>query len=70
MVNLLTACLQEYTDVRQEVVTKDTFEKIWVYCYAWAIAGLFEAEDRLKFHTEVLEKKLKAPLPPIAPGNA
>jgi dynein heavy chain len=70
MINLLTACFQEYSDVRQEVVGRDTFEKIWVYCYAWSIAGLFEAEDRLKFHTEVLEKMLKAPLPPIAAGNA
>jgi len=70
MINLLTACYQEYSDDRQEVVGRDTFEKIWVYCYAWAIAGLFEAEDRLKFHTEVLEKMLKAPLPQIAAGNA
>ena len=64
MINLLTALLKEYTDVRQEQVDKDLFEKIWVYCFAWGVGGLFEMEDRLKLHKEILEK-IGAPVPSI-----
>jgi hypothetical protein len=37
---------------------------LWLYCFAWACGGLYEADDRMKFHKEVLEK-IGAPLPPI-----
>jgi len=65
LLNLLHACLMHYTD-NQQTITKDVFEKFFVYAYSWAIGGLFETEDRQKFHKEILEK-LNAPLPQISP---
>lgn len=50
---------------KQENIEKAVFEKIYVYCLTWAIAGLFESEDREKFH-KYLESR-NAPLPPISP---
>jgi len=64
--NLLWACLSGYFE-RQETVEKALFEKLWVYCLAWALGGLFETEDREKFH-KFLESK-NAPLPAISPKN-
>jgi carbamoylphosphate synthase large subunit len=37
------------------------FEKYFVYCLAWSCGGLFEVEDREKFH-KYLESR-GAPLP-------
>ena len=36
-----------------------------MYCLAWGIGGLFETEEREKFH-KFLEAR-NAPLPPISP---
>ena len=62
MLNLLSACTAEYSETRQEQVDRDLFERIWVYCFAWGIGGLFGPEDRAKFHKDVLEK-MGAPVP-------
>ena len=64
MINLLTACLKEYTSQGQ-AVDFELFEKLWCFCYAWAVGGLFEANERLKFHKEVLER-VGASLPNIS----
>jgi hypothetical protein len=40
---------------------KALFEKFFVYCLAWSAGGLFEVEDREKFH-KYLESR-GAPLP-------
>ena len=65
MLNLLTACIMEYTDKRLEAVDFALFEMLWLYCFTWACGGLYEAEDRMKFHKEVLEK-IGAPIPQIS----
>jgi dynein heavy chain len=41
MINLLTACLKEYTSSGQKV-DFDLFEKLWCFSFAWSIGGLFE----------------------------
>lgn len=64
MLNLLTACVMEYTETRQETIDFAFFEMLWLYAFTWACGGLYEAEDRMKFHKEVLEK-IGAPLPAI-----
>jgi len=58
--NLLTAILKWITD-KQIKYTKNDFEKIWTYCFAWAIGGLFETEERERFHK--LMEVIQAPLP-------
>jgi len=58
---LLTACLLPHTQ-KGESVDKKCFELYFVYCLAWAFAGLFEIDDRMRFHREILEK-CNAPLP-------
>ena len=65
MLNLLTACLDDY-QTTQEQIEFDVFEKLWVYAFAWGVGGLFETEERQKFHKEILEK-VGAPLPQIPP---
>jgi dynein heavy chain len=62
MLNLLNAILRMYQE-KQLTPDKATFEKLWVFCLSWSIAGLFEADDREKFH-KWLEAR-NAPLPPI-----
>ena len=64
MLNLLTAILEDYQNA-QEQVEFDLFEKLWTYAFAWGIGGLFEVEERIKFHKEILEK-VGAPLPQIS----
>jgi hypothetical protein len=64
MLNLIHALLIRYIE-NQEFIDKPAFEKFFVYAYAWAMAGLFETEDREKFH-KFLDSK-GAPLPPISP---
>jgi hypothetical protein len=61
MLNLLAAVFAGYGE-QQEFIDKPAFEKFYIYCYAWAMAGLFETEDREKFH-KFLEAR-NAPLPP------
>ena len=53
----------------QETVDKKTFELYFIYCMAWAFGGLFEVDDRARFHKEILEKS-GAPLPPITAARA
>jgi dynein heavy chain len=64
MLNLLTAIFQPYVE-KQDFIDKDTFHKYYVYAYAWAMGGLFENDDREKFH-KFLESR-GAPLPEISP---
>lgn len=68
MINLLTACLKSFTS-RGVKVEFDLFEKLWVFSYAWSLAGLYEAADRQKFHKEVLER-VNAALPQISAQRA
>lgn len=68
MLNLLTACIREYTSTSQ-TVDFELFEKLWCFCFAWSIGGLFEAADRQKFHKEVLER-VNAALPQISAQRA
>jgi len=62
LLNLLWACLEKYesADVK---IDKATFEKYWIYCQAWSCGGLFEQEDREKFHAYLASRG--APLPNI-----
>jgi len=64
LLNLLTAVLLEKV-VKQIPVDKGAFERLFTYSIAWAFGGLFEYEDREKFH-KFLESK-GAPLPSISP---
>jgi len=63
MLNLLHALLRPFVE-NQEFIEKAAFEKYFIYSYTWAMAGLFEQEDREKFH-KFLESR-NAPLPPIS----
>ena len=65
MLNLLAACVAEYTEELQQQIDFAFFEMLWLYCFAWAVGGLLEHEDRQKLHKEVLEK-INAPLPQIS----
>lgn len=51
--NLITAILKKVQN-KGTKYTKTDFDKIGVYCFAWAIGGLFETEEREKIH-KVLE---------------
>lgn len=65
---LLSACMHNHQKAG-EPVDKKVFELYFIYCLAWAFAGLFEVEDRQKFHREILEKS-GAPLPTISAARA
>jgi dynein heavy chain len=67
LLNLLTAVFQGYIE-KQEFIDRASFERFFIYAYAWSMAGLFEAEDREKFH-KFLESR-NAPLPAITPQYA
>jgi hypothetical protein len=41
---------------------------VFIYSLAWAMGGLMEADDRCRFHKEILEKS-GAPLPAINPSK-
>ena len=68
MLTLLTAVLKYHID-RQEPISKKVFELYFIYCLSWAMAGLFEVDDRCRFHREILEK-CNAPLPQISAARA
>ena len=68
MINLLTALIKDFTSTGQQV-DFDLFEKLWCFSFAWAIGGLFEADERVKFHKDVLEK-VGAVLPNISAQRA
>lgn len=63
LLNLMSALLKPLQDAG-ESVNKQAFEKLFVYAFAWSMGGLFEAEERQKFHKDFLEK-VNAPLPHI-----
>lgn len=65
---LLTAVLRPHI-LAGEPIDKKVFELYFIYCLAWAFAGLFEVDDRQRFHREVLEK-CNAPLPNISAARA
>ena len=56
--------LQGYQE-NSVTVDKALYEKLFIYALSWAMGGLFETEDRVKFHKEILEKA-SAPLPQIS----
>jgi dynein heavy chain, axonemal len=62
LINLFEACLKPYQG--ESPLTTLQLEKIFIYSTAWAIGGLFETEEREKFH-KFLEG-LGAPLPQIS----
>lgn len=61
MLNLLQSVLQCYQE-QGIAVDRSMYEKIFIYSLAWSMGGLFETDDRVKFHKEILEKS-GAPLP-------
>ena len=63
LLNLLTALFQQFFE-KQEQVDRTTFEKFFVYSFSWALGGLFESEEREKFH-KYMESR-QAPLPQIS----
>jgi hypothetical protein len=63
MFNLLNAILLEWQG-KGINIDKSLFEKIFVFCLAWSIAGLFEQDEREKFH-KWLEARNPAALPQI-----
>jgi dynein heavy chain len=65
---LLTAVLLPHQKAA-EAIDKKIFEMYFIYCMAWAFAGLFEIDDRQRFHREILEKS-GAPLPTISAARA
>lgn len=65
MLNLLEATAKEFSATDVEALKEPQFEKLFVYAFAWGMAGLCDAKDRQIFHKEVLEF-FKAPLPNTA----
>lgn len=64
MLSLIQAVLIPHL-LKQESMNKKEFENYFVFSFAWAFGGLFETEDRQRFHKEILEK-IGAPLPAIS----
>jgi dynein heavy chain len=64
LINLMTAILNDHIAAGRQL-DKGGFERLFIYCLSWSFAGLFEQEDREKFH-KFLDSK-GAPLPPITP---
>jgi dynein heavy chain len=62
MLNLITAVLQQFLE-KQEQLDRKSFDMFFLYCFAWAIGGLFETEEREKFYKYV--ETCGGPLPPI-----
>ena len=62
LLNLLTGLLDVQIK-EQKQLDLESFEKLFIYAMTWALAGLFERDDRNKFH-KILED-IGAPLPQI-----
>lgn len=60
--NLMAAVLIQWVKAGVQI-DKATFERYFVYCLSWALAGLCEQEDREKFHKYL--EGCNAPLPQI-----
>jgi dynein heavy chain len=65
LLNLLDASLQVFTMERKEIIDRKSYEMVFIYALAWSMGGLFETDERVKFHKEILEKS-GAPLPTIS----
>ena len=63
LINLFEAVVKQFLD-RGDKLNAIALEKVFVYTFAWAIGGLFETEERDRFH-KFLES-LGAPLPSIS----
>jgi len=62
--NLMQAILMQHISAAR-AIDKQSFERIFIYCLVWSFGGLFEQDDREKFHKWLDSKG--APLPPISP---
>jgi len=49
VLNLLTGCLYKIDD-KNKAISENDFEKFIIYSIAWAIGGIYEANDRNLFH--------------------
>lgn len=47
--NLLTGCLQPFM-LQDKTLTNEEYERLVVFSITWAIGGVYEAEDRVRFH--------------------
>ena len=63
LINLFEAVVKQFLD-RGDKLNAIALEKVFVYAFAWAIGGLFEIEEKDRFH-KFLES-LGAPLPSIS----
>jgi dynein heavy chain len=63
LINLFNACLLPFMG-GGENLSKAQLEKFFIYSLAWALGGLFEAEERERFHKYL--ESLGAPLPQIS----
>lgn len=62
-INLMEAIMQQIFKQQKKIV-KNEFEKLFVFCFGWAIGGLFENEEREKFHK--LIETIGGPMPAIS----
>ncbi|KAL4465245.1 hypothetical protein ABPG74_001959 [Tetrahymena malaccensis] len=58
--NLLTGCLQHFIQ-SQSTLSEQQYEKFVIFSISWAIGGIYEVSDRIRFH-ELLASK-NAPIP-------
>ena len=63
LINLFNACLLPFWN-NSDSLSPDQLEKLFIYSMAWSIGGLFETEEREKFHKYL--EGLGAPLPQIS----
>lgn len=67
--NLLEAVIDDFQSGSEKTLDFSLkeleFEKLFVYAFAWSMAGLCEVKDRQLFHKEILDY-FKAPLPNIS----
>jgi hypothetical protein len=68
LLNLFEAVVTPFTLNNAEPLKEPQFEKLFIFAFSWAMAGLCEAKERALFHKEILEF-MKAPLPAIAPAK-
>lgn len=64
MINLFDACTKTSNEKDEILHSKEHLEKVFIYSLAWALGGLFETEEREKFHKYL--EGLGAPLPHIS----
>lgn len=64
LINLFDACLKPYYEKGEMINNPLQLEKLFIYSLAWSLGGLFETEEREKFHKYL--EGLGAPLPQIS----